>query len=109
MGRLGEYEGIYGLLCLDTHNNASALAERHISELADGRSVISYFGKYDPQVVIRRLDLALQWLFQSAHMIHSAFKVPAPQLEELAARYEREHRERQERRSEREGGAQSAV
>jgi hypothetical protein len=27
-------------------------------------------------------------------MIHKAFKVPAPQIDELAARYEREHRER---------------
>lgn len=95
IGRVDEYDGLYSLFCLDTHNNAAALIERHISEGADGKTIISVFGKYDPQVVVHRLNVGLQWLFRSAHMIHTAFKVPAPQLDELAARYEREHRERQ--------------
>lgn len=94
IGRLDEYDGLYTLFCLDTHNNGAALIDRHISEDANGKTIISVFGKYDPQVVIRRLDVGLQWLFRSAHMIHKAFNVPAPLIDELAARYEREHRER---------------
>ena len=94
IGRLDEYDGLYTLFCLDTHNNGAALIDRHISEGADGKTIISVFGKYDPQAVIRRLNVGLQWLLQSAHMIHKAFKAPAPQIDELAARYERERRER---------------
>lgn len=95
VGRLDEYLGIYYLFCLDTHNNAAALIERHISERDDGTTLISVFGKYDPQVVIRRLNMGLKWLFEPARMIHAAFKVPAPQLEELAARFDRERKARQ--------------
>jgi hypothetical protein len=40
------------------------------------------------------LDFGLQWLFESADMIHSAFRVPAPQVAELADRFVRERRER---------------
>jgi Family of unknown function (DUF5677) len=105
-GRLGEYEGIYGLFCLDTHNNASALFERHISELPDGSSLISFFRKCDPQVVANRLDFGLQWLFQSARMTHGAFQVPAPEVEALAARFEHERRERLAAASK--GGAEPA-
>ncbi len=95
VGRLGEYEGIYGLFCMDTHNNASALAERHLSEHKDdGAPVVSFFGPYDPQGVATRLDFGLQWLFESADMIHGAFRVPVPQVAELAARFARERRER---------------
>lgn len=94
VGRLGEYEGIYGMFCLDTHNNASALAERHLSEHKDGTPLISFFGPYNPQSVAMRLDFGLQWLFESADMIHSAFRVPAPQVAELADRFVRGRRER---------------
>jgi hypothetical protein len=89
-GRLDEYESLYGLFCLDTHNNASALAERHLSEQPDGKLLISLFGEYDPQSVARRLDFGLGFLLQAAQMIHGAFKVPAPQLDELAAQARRE-------------------
>jgi hypothetical protein len=56
--------------------------------------VISYFGDYDPQTVIRRLDFGLQWLCESARIIHGAFRVPAPEVDEVAARFERERLER---------------
>ena len=39
-GRLEEYESLYGLFCLDAHNNMPALAERHISEKPDGGMLI---------------------------------------------------------------------
>jgi hypothetical protein len=89
-GRLDEYESLYALFCLDTHNNGAALAGRQLSELPDGKLQISFFGEYDPQAVARRLDFGLQLLLESARMIHGAFQVPAPHLNELASRLERE-------------------
>jgi hypothetical protein len=94
VGRSDEYDSLYALFCLDTHNNASALAERHVSESADGSPLISFFGKYDHKVVASRLDFGPQFLFQAAHMVHGAFQVPAPEIEELAARFEQERLER---------------
>ncbi len=94
VGRRPEYDSLYALFCLDTHNNASALAERHLSEAEDGSPLISFFGKYDPKVVASRLDFGLQFLFQAARMIHGAFQEPAPEVEALATRFERECRRR---------------
>lgn len=94
VGRSDEYESLYALFCLDGHNNASALAERHLSERADGTPIISFFGPYEAQRVISRLDFALQWLFEAAGMIHSAFRVPAPEVRALADGFDRERRER---------------
>lgn len=94
VGRQDEYNSLYALFCLDTHNNASALAERHLSENEDGSPLISFFGKYDPLAVTNRLDFGLQFLFQSARLIHGAFQVPAPEVEAIAARFEHERRER---------------
>lgn len=94
VGRGDEYGGIYALFCLDTHNNAAALMERHISERPDGSIMISVFGKYDPQVVVRRLEVGVGWLIQSARMIHSAFQIPAPRVDELADRFDRERKAR---------------
>lgn len=94
VGRLGEYEGLYALFCLDTHNNIAALAERHVSERDEGPPLISYFGHQDPLAVANRIDFGLQFLFQSTHMVHGAFQLPAPEVEELAERFERERRER---------------
>jgi hypothetical protein len=90
VGRTAEYEGLYRLLSLDAHNNASALAERHISDGPGGVRVVSIFGPYEPQRVAMRLDIGLQFLFDSAGMIHGKFGVPAPEVKELAARFDRE-------------------
>jgi uncharacterized protein DUF5677 len=92
--RRDEYDSLYALFCLDTHNNVSALAERHLSESEDGSPLISFFGKYDPNAVANRLDFGLQFLFQSARMIHGAFQVPAPEVEQLTERFARERSER---------------
>jgi hypothetical protein len=94
VGRRDEYNSLYALFCLDTHNNASALAERHLGEREDGSTLISFFGKYDPTVVASRLDFGLQFLFQSARMVHGAFEAPAPTVEALAVLFERERAER---------------
>jgi hypothetical protein len=88
-GRLDEYEGLYALFCIDAHNNSPALAERAISETPEGGLLVSIFGKYDPGAVIRRLDLGLGFLFGSARDMHCAFRVPAPEIDELAAKLER--------------------
>jgi hypothetical protein len=94
VGRRDEYDSLYALFCLDTHNNASALAERHLSESSDGSPLISFFGKYDPKIVSSRLDFGLQFVFQSARMIHGAFQVPAPEVEALAVQFDDERRRR---------------
>jgi hypothetical protein len=94
VGRSDEYNSLYALFCLDTHNNASALAERHLSQRQDGSPLISFFGKYDPKVVASRLNFGLQFLFQAARMTHGAFQVPAPEIKDLAERFERERHER---------------
>lgn len=96
-GRRDEYESLYGLFCIDTHGNTPALAERHISEKADGGLLVSFFGQYDPWVVIRRLDLGLGFLLGSARDIHGAFEVPAPQIDELASKLEKVKAERANR------------
>jgi Family of unknown function (DUF5677) len=88
VGRIDEYDSLYALFCLETHNNASALAERHVSESDDGAPLVSYFRQQDPQTVANRLDFGLQFLFQAARMVHGAFQVPAPEVEALAAGFE---------------------
>jgi len=66
-----------------------SLSDRHLSEKADGTVQISFFGDYELQAVARRLDLALQILLQSAHMVHRVLEVPATEIDELAARLNR--------------------
>jgi hypothetical protein len=90
VGRSDEYDSVYALFCLEAHNNASALAERHLSE-KDGRPEISYFGDFDTQVVIRRLDMGLKWLFESVWATHGKFRVRAPEVETMAARFQQAH------------------
>jgi hypothetical protein len=94
VGRSDEYDSLYALFCLDTHNNASALAERHLSENEDGSPLISFFGKYNPETVAGRLEFGLWFLCQAALMVHGAFQVSAPELEALAGHYERVRGER---------------
>ena len=96
-GRLDEYNSLYALFCIDAHNNGPALAERHVRENADGGLVISFFGPYDPGVVVRRLDLGLGFLFSAARDMHGAFQIPAPEIDELAARIEQVKTERANR------------
>jgi hypothetical protein len=99
-GRLDEYNSLYALFCLDAHGNLPALAERHISEKPDGGLLVSIFGQYDAWAVIRRLDFGLGFLLGSARAMHRAFKVPAPQIEELVAKLERAKAEHGNERAE---------
>jgi Family of unknown function (DUF5677) len=93
-GRIDEYNGIYTLLCTDAHGNSPALAERHLSEKPEGGMLISYFGPQEPETIIRRLDLGLGFLLGSARDMHGTFKVPAPEIDELAVKLERVKSER---------------
>lgn len=88
--RLPEYDSLYALFCLDAHNNGSALADHSLSELPDGTLQVSFFGEHDPLSVLRRLDLGLAFLLEAAQMMHDAFKVPAPEIDVLVARFDRE-------------------
>jgi len=81
--RTDEYRSYYAYLCLDTHGNIAALADRHLDEREDGPRV-SIFLRTDPVAVASRLDLALRILVTSAVMIHSAFRVRQQEAEGLA-------------------------
>ena len=74
----------------DTHNNSASLTDRSLSELLDGTLRMSFFGEYEPLNVTRRFDLGLSFLLKTAQMIHGAFKVPAPDIDALVARFDRE-------------------
>jgi hypothetical protein len=89
-GRAEEYDSNYALFCLDGHNNGAALADRHLSETQDGIPLVSIFGDYDPTAVAMRLNLGLKFLLQSAHMIHRAFQIGAPEVDEFAHEQDRE-------------------
>jgi Family of unknown function (DUF5677) len=93
-GRLDEYESLYGLFCLDSHNNIAALADRHLSKESDGVPRITIFQKPDPRVVARRLGLGMGILVEAAQMIHGAFRIAPEQLDALAAQYQHGRAER---------------
>jgi hypothetical protein len=93
-GRLDEYESLYALFCLDSHNNSAALAERHIIDQANGIPLISFFQESDPLVVARRLEFGMGIVLQAARMVHGAFRVSSELLEALVERYQRERLER---------------
>lgn len=42
VGREEQYRTIYGLFCLDSHNNIAALADRHLEE-KDGQVHVNFF------------------------------------------------------------------
>lgn len=47
-------------------------------------------GEFDQDAVSRRLDFGLQFLLESARMIHGSFKVPASDIYELASSLDHE-------------------
>ena len=86
-GRTDEYESLYGLFCLDVHNNAAAIAERHLEETEDRAVEITFFRKPPPQTIVRRLHFGEGFLVQSATLVHRALRTNAPKLGELEARH----------------------
>jgi len=87
--REDEYRSVYPLLCLDAHNNFSALAERHMDERPDGQRTVSFFKLPAVATLRNRLDAVIATVINSALSIHSAFKTGstafAPLAEERAS------------------------
>jgi hypothetical protein len=73
VGRENEYRTMYGLFCLDSHNNMAALADRHLDE-QDGKVQVNFFAEPHLPSIRQRLSFGTGFLLQSAHMIHSAFQ-----------------------------------
>lgn len=89
VGRSDEYHSLYGLFCLDTHNNVAALLERHVSDV-DSNTMISFFGAPDIHQIMSRVSFAAQFAIESARILHRAFKTDAPEPQALADQYWKE-------------------
>jgi hypothetical protein len=72
-GRLAQYESFYALVCLDSHNNSAALADRHIQGESNGVPQVSIFKIPDPAALVRRMEFAMDITVNAAVMIHGAF------------------------------------
>jgi hypothetical protein len=73
-GREHEYTSLYGLLCLDAHNNVGALIDRHVSEGESQRLQVDLFGDGNPIGLAMRVFFAIGWMLQSAEYVHGAFR-----------------------------------
>ena len=82
-----QYRSVYALLCLDSHNNLSALVERHMDELPDGCTTLHFF-KQPPVATLRtRLDSVIATALGSAESIHVAFKTGCTAFASLSAEH----------------------
>lgn len=74
VGRKDEYTSIYTLLCLDAHNNITALIDRHVSEGESQTLQVDAFGDGNPFSLARRVFMAIGWMLESADCAHGAFQ-----------------------------------
>jgi hypothetical protein len=74
VGREDEYLSVYTLLCLDAHNNVTALIDRHVSEGESQTLQVDAFGDSNPLNVARRVFMAIGWMLESADCAHGAFQ-----------------------------------
>ncbi len=74
-----EYQSIYWLLCLDGHNNLSALNDRHIEGDFDEFNVV-LFKEANPADLIRNFDALLAVLLDAGIRVHEFLKVPANKI-----------------------------
>jgi hypothetical protein len=84
--RLNEYASVYYVLCMDSHNNVTALVERHVSGSESEHLQVGAFGDGDQLVLARRVFQATGWMLESAEAIHKAFKTGysfVPHLREI--------------------------
>jgi hypothetical protein len=93
-GRAQEYQSLYALFCLDSHNNSAALADRHLTDQPNGVPLVSFFQKPNPCAVARRLEIGMDILLQCGRMVHGAFRVTSDLLEVLVNQYQRARTER---------------
>jgi hypothetical protein len=82
--REDEYRSVYPLLSLDSHNNFSALSERHFGELANGEPTLSFFKPPEVATLRSRLDAVTGMALGSALSIHSAFRTSTGAFASLA-------------------------
>src|SRR5205807_1159918 len=82
--REDEYRSVYRLLCLDAHNNFSALSERHFGELPDGHPTLSFFKPPEVATLRSRLDAVIGMALGSAVSIYAAFRTSSGAFEPLA-------------------------
>jgi hypothetical protein len=73
VGRENEYASIYTLLCLDAHNNTTALFDRHLSQNDAQELRVDAFGDGNPLGLARRVFTACGWMIESAQLVHGAF------------------------------------
>jgi hypothetical protein len=69
--RLDHYNTLYGLYCLDSHNNITALAERHFGSAEDAMTL---FREMDEASVSARMTFSMECVIASAVMIHATFR-----------------------------------
>jgi hypothetical protein len=65
-----EYQSIYWLLCLDSHNNMSALDDRHIEGQGKDFNVV-LFKAADPADLTRLIDALAALVIESSRQVHS--------------------------------------
>jgi hypothetical protein len=74
VGREHEYTSLYWILCLDAHNNTTALIDRHVSEGESQRLQVDAFGDGNPLGLANRIFTSVGWMLCSAEYAHGAFK-----------------------------------
>jgi len=80
-GRESEYQSVYALFCMDTHNNLAALEDRH----STGDGVVSMLLLPHEPTLAARLDLATKRAVGAAQMIHGAFRTGDDACDRLSA------------------------
>jgi Family of unknown function (DUF5677) len=78
-----QYPSVYALLCLDSHNNLSALAERHMGEKADGQHELFLFREPPIKTLRNRLDAVISTALSSAESIHLSLKTNSGAFRDL--------------------------
>lgn len=81
-GLTNEYETVYALYCVDSHNNLAALAERHVDDDAANPTLKVLAAPHLPSLAMR-LNAATKFLVDSALVLHDATKTNAAAPEEL--------------------------
>lgn len=69
-GLRAEYQALYWQLCMHTHNNVSALEDRHL-EKEDGSYEVTLFKEEDPADLIRYVDSTCGLVLDASTRLHS--------------------------------------
>ena len=88
-GRSEVHAAAYGLMCLDAHNNASAIADRHFAE-ENGRHIVTFFGEPHVPSLRGRLYWLIRIVVESTSVLHAAFGSDSVVARDLRNRFEAE-------------------